>query len=229
MTILIIDDYELIAEGIIKRTQKVFPNANCIFANNIRTAYALLYQKKVDLIICDLEFDNDTENNGFDFIKKILSIEPRTKAIALTHYNSYRIMKKVKSAGFKSYLNKGCSFSDFSDTLKGVLKNGSYISQSEKVLLQKREKISKSIFNDSLKGVCELSKRELEIAILATKTTDRNKVANLMNIEPYTVDSHFKNTLSKLSLSNRKELAVFSMDFNVVLKKELNKKQNLLL
>ena len=221
MNILLIDDHELIAEGVKKRINKIFPEATCLFADNIRLAYALMHQHQIDLIICDLEFDKDQEHDGFYIIDKILELEPRAKVIALTHYNSYRIMKKAKSAGFMSFLNKGCSFKDFKDTLVNVYKHGKYESQSEKTLIKKRMRISKSIFNESLKGIIDLSKRELELAIFASKTVDRNEIAKLMKIEPYTVDSHFKNIKHKLSLNSRKELAIFSYDFGDILKKEL--------
>ena len=221
MNILIIDDHELIVEGIKKRIKKIFPQANCLFADNIRSAYAMVRQNSIDLIISDLEFENHPEHDGFYMIKKLLSLEPRAKVIALTHYNSYRIMKKAKASGFMSFLNKGCSFEDFKDTLINVLKHGKYQSQTEKMLIHKRQKIAQSIFNESLKGICNLSNRELELAILIAQTTDRNELAKMMNIEPYTVDSHIKNIKSKLYLTNKSELAVFSMDFNDVLMNEL--------
>lgn len=224
MNILIIDDYELIAEGVIKRVKKVLPNANCIFVDNVRSTYAVMHQHEIDLIISDLEFEKDPEHDGFYIAEKILELEPRAKIIALTHYNSYRIMKKAKASGFMSYLNKGCSFTDFKDTILNVLKNGLYQSKDEKDLLKKRMAISRTIFNDSLQGISFLSKRELEIALLSVETTDRNDLATLLGIEAYTIDSHFKNTLSKLNLSNRKELAIFALDFQKELEKEFSER-----
>jgi len=225
MNVLIIDDYELIAEGVIKRVKKVLPNANCIFVDNIRMAYASMHQQEIDLIICDLEFEKDPAHDGFFIVQKILELEPRAKVIALTHYNSYRIMKKAKAAGFMSYLNKGCSFTDFSDTIINVLKNGTYQSASEKDLIKKRMAISRTIFNDSLNGIKYLSKRELEITILSAKTIDRNELSTMLGIEPYTIDTHFKNALSKLCLTNRKELIFFALDFKTELKKEFSDRE----
>jgi len=221
MNILIIDDHSLVADGIINRIKKVLPEANCVFVDNVRSAYAELHHQIFDLIISDLEFDQEPQHDGFFIARKILELDPRAKIIALTHYNSYRIMKKAKAAGFKSFLNKGCSFQDFSDTLLNVLEKGEYVSETEKQLLKKRKAIAKSIFNHSLQGIALLSKRELELATLCAHTTDRNELAQKMQVEPYTIDSHFKNILSKLNLNNRKELAIFAQDFKDELIKEL--------
>jgi DNA-binding NarL/FixJ family response regulator len=222
--ILIIDDHEIVAEGIKKRVKKVFSDANCIFVDNVRAAYAEMNHQKIDLVICDLEFDKDPQHNGFYIVSKILELEPEAKFIALTHYNSYRIMKKAIASGFMSYLNKGCSFNEFSDTIKNVLKNGRYQSPTEVALLKKRMDISRSIFNDSLQGVSLLSKRELEVTLLSIKTTDRNELSKLLHIEANTVDSHLKRIMYKLSLNSRKEVAMFAMDFKTELEQECNRR-----
>jgi DNA-binding NarL/FixJ family response regulator len=224
MNVLIIDDHEMFSQGIINRVQKVFKNAKCYFANNVRSAYALLHQYQMDLVICDLEFDNDPQHDGFYMIEKLLELEPKTKVIALTHYNSYRIMKKAKQSGFMSFLNKGSSFEDFKNTLQNVVLYGEYKSETEKKLIKKRQLISASIFNDSIKGIYLLSKRELELTLLTVKTTNRKELAKYMNIEPYTIDSHFKSILHKLNLTNRKELAMFAYDYKERLEKALKEK-----
>ncbi len=223
INILVIDDYEMTAEGIISRIKKVFPKVNCYYASNVRSAYAALHHK-MDLIICDLEFEKEPEHDGFFIIKNLLTLEPRTKAIALTHFNSYRIMKKTINSGFLAFLNKGCSFQDFSDTLHNVLKNGRHQSKSELDLLKKRMKISRTIFNESIQGIADLSIREIEITLLSIKTIDVNRIANLLQVKPSTVITHFKNIRSKLKLSNNKELSIFALDFKTDLENELKNK-----
>ncbi len=222
--ILIIDDHDIISEGTKSRIKKILPNCECFFSTNVRSAYSILRYNEVDLILCDLEFDKEPQHDGFYIIKQILSLEPRAKLIAFTHYLSYRIMQKAKKAGFRAFLHKGTSFEDFRNTILNVIEFGSYESQAEKELKRKRISIARSIFNDSLKGIGLLSKRELEIVILSSKTTDRNTLSKLLNVEVYTVDTHFKNILNKLALSNRKEVAIFAVDFKDVLENELEKK-----
>ena len=233
MNVLIIDDHSMMADGIIKRVKKVLPEAECTFVDNVRSAYAELHHRDFDLIISDLELDDaqpelpeseqgeEVEPNGFSLAKYILTQKPDTKIIALTHYNSYRIMKKAKASGFKAFLNKGSSFNDFSETLLNVLKNGEYVSETEKQLVKKRKAVTNTIFNDSLKGIVLLSKRELELTLLCSLTTDRNELAQKLKVEPYTIDSHFKHIMSKLNLGSRKEVALFAMDYQKELSDEL--------
>jgi len=220
MNILIIDDHQLVKEGIEARIKKAVPEAQCFFATNARMAISKINEKEISLVFCDLEFNNEPRLDGFYIIKNLLEFEPRIKAIALTNYNSYRVMKKAINSGFHSFLEKGCSFKEFSNTLINVNANGAYESQTMKKLYKKRNSFLGTIFSDSLYGISDLSEREKELTILSASTTDRQQLAKKMNVTPYTIDSYFKSILSKLNLKHRQELSMFSLEFKDKLLKQ---------
>lgn len=225
MNILIIDDHALVKKGIETRIKKVFPMAICHFVTNARLAIAKIHEVAIDLILCDLEFNNEPKIDGFFIIKNILDFEPKVKTIALTNYNSYRIMKKALASGFHSFLEKGCSYKEFSETLLYVVNNdSSYESPTMKRLMKKRNQFLGTIFSESLYGISDLSERERELTLLTSETTDRQILAKLMNVTPYTIDSYFKNILSKLNLKHRQELSLFSLEFKEDLLKYKQKK-----
>jgi len=214
MNILIIDDHALAKEGIEVRVKKVIPEANCFFVTNSRSATSKINETTIDLVLCDLEFSGETEVDGFYIIKNILKYEPKIKVIALTNYNSYRIMKKaIDENGFHSFLEKGCSFDEFSETLLQVIEHDNYVSPTMKRLLKKRNKFLGTIFSESLYGISDLSPRERELTLLVAETTDRQELSKKMNVTPYTIDTYFKNVLSKLNLKHRQELSLFSLEF----------------
>lgn len=213
MNVLIIDDHEVMADGIESRIKKVFPNAVCFFAINSRVALGKISQSKIDLIICDLNFRNDIERDGFYIVKHIKGFEPKTKMIAYTSFDSYRIMNKAIKSGFDSFLDKGCTFKEFKDTITNVLKNGSYQSAIMKKLKAKREEFVKSIFSDSYHGFYNLSKRELDVVINCAKTTKRKELAQLLFISENTIDTHIKHILEKLNMQHRQEIALFAKEF----------------
>lgn len=213
MKVLIIDDHPIIEEGLKSRILKILPNAEFFFADNFRNSLAITTKQTIGLVFCDLEFNETPEIDGFIISEKILEQSPTTKIIAHTNYNSYRIMKKVQESGFMSFLYKGCSFQDFSDTVLNVLQNGKYVSNSMKDLLKKREVYLRGVFSDSLYGISELSKRELELTILSKESTDRKILATKMGNTPSTIDSYFQHIITKLKLKNRAEVALFSLEF----------------
>lgn len=220
MNFLIIDDHNVIEEGTKKWLLKIYPNANCYFVDNLKRANAILHQYSINLIICDLDLKNDIDD-GFKFVKNLLSFEPRTKAITYTGYESYRIMKKAKNAGFSSFLNKGCTFKEFEDTVLNVLQNGYYESKIMKELNTKRYEFTRSIFSDSINGINDLSEKELELTLLAQETIDKHILGKKMGIKPSTIDSHFLKITKKLSLKHRQDVAFFSKEFKNELLKVL--------
>lgn len=213
MNVLIIDDHPVIEEGLKHRILKVLPDAKIYFADSLRNAISIINNKTIDLIFCDLEF-NDSNFDGFIICNKILEFNPKLKLIAHTNYNSYRIMKKTQETGFMSFLYKGCNYQDLFDTIHNVMNKGTYVSQSMKNLLQKRNSFLRNIFSDSLYGISDLSKRELELTLLTKKTTDKNVLANLMGNAPSTIDSYLQNIITKLNLKNRHDVALFSLEFH---------------
>lgn len=213
INILIIDDHEVIVEGVNIRLKRIFNDVHSFFASNARNAISLISKHHIDLVICDLSFRNGSTSDGFEIIQKIKALKPDTKSIAYTSFDSYRIMKKALNSGFDSFLDKGCSFQDFSETVLGVLKKGGFESATIKRLKKNRYEYIKSVFNTSFQGIFSLSPKEIELILYCTETTDRNALAEKMHIKPTTVDTHFNHISDKLKLSNRKEVALFGMEF----------------
>lgn len=222
MNILIIDDHAIIEEGLKKRIIKVLPDATFYFAENLRNTISIINTVNINLIFCDLEFNNSDIIDGFDICDKILKHNPEAKVIAHTNYNSYRIMKKAVENGFMSFLYKGSSFQDFFDTIHNVINTGNYVSESMKTLSKKRNSILHTLFSDSLYGISTLSKRELELTLLLKNTTDRKELAKIMGNTPSTIDSYLQHIITKLNLKNRNDVALFSQEFH----NELLKHQN---
>lgn len=214
MNVLVIDDHDILKEGIEKRILDVFPNANCYFESNIKGAILMFQNNPIDLVLCDLEFNNDKSRDGFFIIENLLKFEPRTRAIAYTNYNSWRVMNKAIKSGFLSFLDKSCDIQDFESTLKKVAFNGEfYESISIQKLRKKRNDFMSSIFSESLYGIADLSPRELELVLNTKETTDRKVLSNIMCLSVNTIDSYFKSIISKLCLKNREHIALFCAEF----------------
>ena len=226
INILIIDDHPFLKEGVELRVSRILPDANCFFTSNIRSALVQVLEYGIDLVFCDLEFDNESDYDGFYFIKEVLIVKPNLKVIAFTNYNSYRIMNNARKSGFSSFLLKTCSFNEFSDTLVNVINsNDEYISLSMQGIIKKRNKIKRSIFSDSLYGISNLSNHELKLVILSAKTTDRIILAESMNKSAFTIDSYYKSIFRKLNIRSRSEVQFFAIEFM----EELLKRKNTLL
>lgn len=220
MNILIVDDHEIIREGTENRVLKTLPNSKFFFATSLRNVIQILNKFEITLILCDLEFKNSPKTTGFLVAENVVKFEPRVKLVAHTNYNSYRIMNKAMKSGFHSFLYKGASFSEFSNVITNVLKEkGTYESKTMKDLRKNRKQFLSSVFSDSLHGISSLSHKETELVLLSKEITNRKELAKIMNVLPSTIDTYFKRIINKLALRDRKEVAMFSLEFSDEIRK----------
>lgn len=213
MNVLIVDDHSVLFEGIERRILNHFSNANCVFVTTACSFMEELQKHDFDLVICDLQFTNRPEKDGFYIVKKVLKFKPNVKIIAYTAYYAHRIMKRALSSGFHSFMSKCTTEEEFLDTLKGVLKYGNYESSTMKKLRKERNQKIGALYSDSLYGISSLSKRELQLVLACKNTTDRNILAEKMNIGTKAIDTYFQRIIKKLDLRDRKEVQHFCIEF----------------
>ena len=219
MNVLVVDDHIITVHGLINlRLQPALPDAKIFTAQNYRDAISIAYQETIDLLICDLDFDNDPDHNGECILHFFQEMNPNIRAIAYTLHNTYKVLKSAKKAGFHCFLDKGCSYEEFETAVLLVLKNGAYQSKSEKRLLKKYRTIFDINYLYGLKAVRELTKNELQILIFASETIDKYKLSELLIadgrlIAPQSVDTNIKHIVKKLQLRNREELFLFCCEY----------------
>ena len=225
MNILILDDHSYLYEGVKSRLKEVFPSANCQYSDNIIESLNIITKENIDLVICDLEFNNSSAYDGFYFKQKASNLKPGIKVIAFTNYKSYRVMNKVRKARFNSFLLKTASFKEFSDTLLKVQESDAeYVSESMQDLLKSRNEFKSSIYSDSLYGLNDLSDQELELVIKSSKTIDRNELADIFFKSPHTIDSYYQHIYKKIKLKSKLEVQFFAVEFMEALLKEARKR-----
>ncbi len=224
MNVLIVDDHIEILEGIKNRVLRVFPDAKCFEVTSFKGALFMFRCHEITLMLSDLQFKNETEQDGWKLLSKALVICPNVKAIAYTGHGSYNVMNESLEIGFHSFLEKGCSFEEFKNTLENVCEKGKFESSTIQNLKRKRYAIISHKFRDSLDTMRQLTNRELEVALLLPQTINTGLIAQTISTENKTVqassiETYIKRIMVKLSIDNRRDLALFCNEFKGELKK----------
>ncbi len=238
MNILLIDDHPVIAEGIETRVHKVFPNANCFFVSTAREAKSKIDTHSFKLILCDLRLKDEVHVDSCDDLNELYGgfliadylkhKKSKSKIIAYTEYDSYRIMNRAtndkgREGKFHSFIHKGCDFEEFEQTLVQVLEVGNYESLTMKELKRKREVHLKTLYSESLHGISGLGSKELIFLLLISEYKDNKVIARRMDVKEVTLKTYFTRTMNKLCLNNRAELMLFSFEFKNEILKYLKK------
>ncbi len=203
--ILIADDHKVFSESLKMVLESHHFDVKNI--NNAEIALKYLKSEAYDIVITDVEMP---EINGFDFIKKIKTIEsdlPKIpKYIILTSYSKIKVFKQFYNLGVNAYLSKNVSQLELLNVIKKVLKNEKYFEKSIYDAFISANTESNSV---------EFTTRELDVLQLILEEKTTSEIAEKLKISPFTVEGHRKNLMQKTNSKNVVGLIKYSLLNNI--------------
>lgn len=119
LTILIVDDHELIRRGL--HQALILESPRCIYeASSLREASAMIASQRFDLIIIDQNLGDGT---GLDLATTISLNQPSTHSVMLTLEDDWSLIQQAQRALFSIFINKRCSLKDIVEAIKNSLSN----------------------------------------------------------------------------------------------------------
>jgi len=208
--ILLVDDQDILVEGLKLILGKEEDFLICGSANNGKSAYEACQWNKPDVVLMDMKMPGV---NGVDATAMIKKDFPEIKVLVLTTFNDDEYIYEALKHGASGYLLKDTSPSEIAAAIRTVYQGGALI-QSEvavKVLDQ---------FSELAKGKKEkqidpktdlLTEREIEICRLVAEGKNNQEIAAELFLSEGTVKNHITRILIKLDLRDRTQLAVFTI------------------
>jgi two-component system, NarL family, nitrate/nitrite response regulator NarL len=117
--ILIVDDHEVVRQGIRALLDGNFSYEICGEAVNGRDGVDAVLALKPDLVILDLSMP---VMNGLEAAREIRRLAPATKIIVYSMHQSPQISKVVQEAGGDAFVSKSDSATDLPKTVKRLLR-----------------------------------------------------------------------------------------------------------
>jgi len=172
-----------------------------------------------DIILMDIRMP---EIDGVKCIKIIKKVLPQIKIIVLTTFDDDEYVFNALKYGASGYLLKGLSSTELVGAIRTVFNGGALINPSiavkvveffhETTNVEYKIKVDKLEFNN-------LSKNELKIMQLIGRGMTNKEIAAQINFSEGTVRNYISNILSKLSLRDRTQIAIFAIQSRLELKK----------
>lgn len=211
--VLLLDDHQISLNGTKGWLEdKYEKKLVCHTVTDLRCAYHILQTQKIDLVISDIELNNQRKN-GCELASYIKERYTDIKVIAFTNYCTYRVLQKAMDSGFDVFLSKNINYDEFSLALDKTLSTDSFVSSCQKRIIAKRKSHLEAMFKDSLYGLSLLSPKEVKVLLRLPQKEGRQELADALFIAPYTLDTHIKHLREKLSLTSKKDLALFALEF----------------
>ena len=119
MNLLIVDDEYLVVEEVVTVTDWELLGITEIYsATNAVSAVRILNEKKIDIMICDIEMPKE---NGLSLIQWIQDMYPEIINIILTGYPDFNYARSAISLGVYRYLLKPIAFDELEETIASVV------------------------------------------------------------------------------------------------------------
>jgi two-component system nitrate/nitrite response regulator NarL len=156
---------------------------------------SIITKEEIEIAIIDLRLDNE---DGLAIVARTKAMDLKTKFIVFTEAMSEEEFKKAEYLSVDGYILKEAFIEDILYAIK-VINRGKRYYYSE-ILKHDDYFNNTSIIN-------KLTDRERDVLDEIRKGLSNEEIASKLNISEHTVKKHVSSILTKLSLSNRTQIA----------------------
>lgn len=191
--IIIIEDQIILTDSL----KQTLSNKYDVVATSLsaKDMLKLCEEYKPDLILTDI--CTQENSNGITNGKKIKDrYKNKIKVLAMTGIQEITFLEKAKEANLDGFIYKNIDTNTLITTIEQVLNGYKLFPDNIK---QKKE-------HQKLK---KLTKKELEILTLLCNGTEREEIANLLNITTGTLKNHISAILNKMEFESISKLLIF--------------------
>jgi DNA-binding NarL/FixJ family response regulator len=209
VTILIVDDHEVVRNGIraYLETLKEFQVVG--EAASGEEAIRLVQDLIPDVVLMDLIMPG---MDGIETTRQVKKISPRTQVVVLTSYHEDEHIFPALKAGAISYVLKDMKMEKLVETIQRAVNNEVTLHPlvAARVLRNLRGDSEEESF------YADLTDREQDVLRLIANGLSNNQIAEQLVISENTVKGHVSNILSKLHLADRTQVAVYAWQKGIV-------------
>ncbi len=207
LRVLIADDHGVVRKGL-RLLLEQYPEIVVIGeAGNGRDAVNLAASLSPQVVVMDVAMP---VLNGIDAAEQILSANPAIGIIILTMHADESYLLRALNVGVKGYLLKESAEEDLLLAIKSAARGKPFFSQAinETLLEDYMRMLKQQGITDSFHL---LTAREKEVLQLLAEGKTNKEVATVLDISPYTVESHRTNLMQKLNVHNTAEIVLYAV------------------
>lgn len=208
ITLLIVDDHELVRAGI----KSLLSDVNGIKvigeAADGDEAIKIAREKRPNVVLMDVRMPGI---GGLEATRKLLRVDPDVKVIALTALGEEPFPSKLLQAGAAGYLTKGSSLDEMVQAIHSVYHGKRYISPEVAQQLA-----LKSLSEEKASPFDALSEREMQVMMMITSGQKVQEISDQLFLSPKTVNSYRYRLFEKLNVHSDVELTHLAIRHGIV-------------
>lgn len=198
-----IDDHLIFLQGL---KTMLAENPNIAYLGNAGTiadGMKLFHSQKPDLVLLDYFLP---DGKGLSMAQELLSLDPDVKIVMLTMEDHPDLMEICRSFGVMGFLSKTVDKEELFLAIYEVMQGRPYFPEYQGTG-------TVSTGTEAEEKLALLSNREKQIAYLITEGYTSVEISQKLYLSQFTVNTHRRNVLHKLGLSNTAQLAALMSKF----------------
>jgi two-component system, NarL family, response regulator NreC len=210
--ILIADDHGIVRQGTRSLLEKESDLQVVGEAEDGRAAVEMAGLLKPDVIAMDIAMP---QLNGLDAAAQIVKRHPEIGIIILSMHEEEDYLVRALSAGVRGYLLKDNAQVDLVRAVRSVAQKKAFFSPAIAQMLV--DDFTRQMQKKGLQDSYELlTEREREILQLLAEGKSNKEAATVLNVSPYTVETHRNNLMQKLNLHNTAEIVLYAVRKKII-------------
>ena len=213
ITILLVEDHEIVREGLgallrIESDIKIIGQAE-----NGRQAVTQVVALCPDIVVMDIAMPL---LNGLEAARQILKETPGTKIIILSAHNDDGYVQKAISIGVSGYLIKQTAAHVLPDAIRQVAAGKTFFSPLIAKRLDDQARKARANGSPASTKPPQLTPRESEVLQLIAEGNANKMTADILNISVKTVEKHRQSLMEKLDIHDTAGLTRYAIAQGII-------------
>jgi two-component system invasion response regulator UvrY len=206
--ILIVDDHEVVREGVKKILGEQPSAATFGEASTAPEAIRLVREQDWDVVVLDLSVG---DGGGLEVLKELKQIRPRLPVLILSMHSEEQYARRAFKAGAAGYITKGSPREELVKAINKVIEGGVYISPAL------AERLAIDLGSDTERAPHEaLSDREFEVMRLIASGKTVGEIAEMLSLSDKTISTYRARILEKMGMKTNAELTHYAIQNKLV-------------
>jgi DNA-binding NarL/FixJ family response regulator len=206
--ILIIDDHEVVREGLKKILDEQPGTTTFGEASTPSEALRLVREEDWDVVVLDLSLGG---RGGLEVLKELKLMRPQLPVLILSMHSEEQYARRAFKAGAAGYITKDNPRAELVKAINKVIEGGVYISPAL------AERLVIDLGRDTDRASHEaLSNREFEVMRLIGSGKTVGEIAVVLNLSDRTISTYRARILEKMGMKTNAEITHYAIQNKLV-------------
>ena len=206
MRILIVDDHQIVREGL--KRMLGLDDRDDLFgdASTAAEALALIGEQDWDIAVLDISLGS---SSGLELLNTMQKLRPRLPVLVLSMHSEEQYARRAFQAGASGYLMKNSPSAELAIAINRIARGGKYVSA----------RLAEALVTESNPGLPphqRLSQREFEVLRLLASGKAVSEIADILSLSDKTVSTYRSRILEKLQRKTTADLVRYALEHSLI-------------